>query len=189
MIAIRTLQHLDEAVLQRLITGYTSAAMYAVTKDEQPDAVRFELRLVALEQPLTKQYPSLDPAALRQYQAMAEQGYSFGAFDGEACVGIALAEAHTWNASLWVQELHVATEMQGQGIGRLLVEALTTDARAHNFRCIVCETQTTNIPAIQFYRALGFVMDGIDLSYYTNHDQESGEVAVFMKKRLEDGGK
>lgn len=119
---------------------------------------------------------------------MAEQGHALGAFAGDDCVGIALAEAQTWNASLWVHELHVAPEMRGQGIGHLLMGALTSHARTHNARCIVCETQTTNIPAIQFYRAQGFVMDGIDLSYYINHDQERREVAVFMKKRLDDAG-
>lgn len=64
MINIRTIQHLDEALLRRLITGYTSAAMYVVTRDEQPDAIRFELRLVDVDQPLIKQYPSLDANTL-----------------------------------------------------------------------------------------------------------------------------
>lgn len=49
---------------------------------------------------------------------------------------------------------------------------------------LVCETQTTNTPAIQFYRALGFVIDGLDLSLYTNHDREHGEVAIFIRRQL-----
>jgi ribosomal protein S18 acetylase RimI-like enzyme len=49
---------------------------------------------------------------------------------------------------------------------------------------IVCETQNTNVPAIRFYRALGFTVDGIDVSLYTNDDLARGEVALFLKKRL-----
>ena len=46
-------------------------------------------------------------------------------------------------------------------------------------------TQTTNVPAIDFYRKVGFEVDGIDLSYYGNNDVEAGEVALFMKRKLE----
>jgi ribosomal protein S18 acetylase RimI-like enzyme len=43
---------------------------------------------------------------------------------------------------------------------------------------ILCETQTTNVPAIDFYRRVGFKLEGIDLSYYSNEDWPDGEVAV-----------
>jgi ribosomal protein S18 acetylase RimI-like enzyme len=49
---------------------------------------------------------------------------------------------------------------------------------------MVCETQNTNAPAIAFYRRVGFELDGIDLSYYSNEDVTQGEVALFMKLRL-----
>jgi ribosomal protein S18 acetylase RimI-like enzyme len=49
----------------------------------------------------------------------------------------------------------------------------------------VCETQDTNQPAIAFYRAVGFEIEAVDLSYYTNHDLAGGEVAIFMKRKLE----
>jgi ribosomal protein S18 acetylase RimI-like enzyme len=64
------------------------------------------------------------------------------------------------------------------------MEVLTAHAAKHHLRCLVCETQTTNVPSIQFYRSMGFHLEGLDLSYYTNEDQERGEMAVFMKKRL-----
>jgi ribosomal protein S18 acetylase RimI-like enzyme len=48
---------------------------------------------------------------------------------------------------------------------------------------MVCETNT-NVPAISFYRQVGFSMDGVDLSYYTNRDLTDGEVAIFMKRKL-----
>lgn len=39
---------------------------------------------------------------------------------------------------------------------------------------------------MRFYHALGFTMDGLDVSLYAHDDMERGEVAVFMKKRVLD---
>ena len=39
--------------------------------------------------------------------------------------------------------------------------------------------------AIQIYRQLGFRVEGVDLSYYTNEDYPDGEIAIFMKRRLD----
>ncbi len=41
------------------------------------------------------------------------------------------------------------------------------------------------VPAIHLYRSRGYSLDALDLSYYTSHDVESGEVAFFMKRELE----
>jgi ribosomal protein S18 acetylase RimI-like enzyme len=49
---------------------------------------------------------------------------------------------------------------------------------------MVCETQNTNVPAITFYRRVGYEIDGVDLSYYTNRDMTDFEVAIFMKRKL-----
>lgn len=51
-------------------------------------------------------------------------------------------------------------------------------------RAVVCETQNTNVAAIRFYRRMGFDIEGVDLSYYSNQDCPDGEVALFLKKRL-----
>lgn len=49
---------------------------------------------------------------------------------------------------------------------------------------MVCETQSTNGAAIEAYHRLGFRVEGVDISYYSNEDYPDGECAVFMKKRL-----
>jgi ribosomal protein S18 acetylase RimI-like enzyme len=64
------------------------------------------------------------------------------------------------------------------------MDSLAELAGQRGFRALVCETQNYNVPAIQFYRKLGFEIDGIDLSYYTNDDMTGGEVALFMKRKL-----
>lgn len=81
-------------------------------------------------------------------------------------------------------EFHVAEGYRGQGIGRKLLDTLIEKGRSAGLRTIVCETQNVNVPAIHFYRKMGFILDGIDLSYYSNEDWPDGEVAVFMKRKL-----
>lgn len=183
MADIRALHAVDTHLLERLIAGYTSSEVYQVARHETPDTIRFELRLTALEQPFVKRYP-LDAETLQYYQELAAAGHAFGAFDGEACVGIALSEPQHWNRSLMVCEFHIAPDFQRRGTGRALMAAVEEHARAEGMRCIVCETQNTNMPAIRFYRALGFSVDGIDVSLYTNDDIARGEVAVYMKKHV-----
>jgi ribosomal protein S18 acetylase RimI-like enzyme len=184
MADIRPLSSIDAALLERLITGYTSSETYQVTRTETPDTIRFELQLTALEQPFVKRYPPLAATELQRYRDLAAAGQAFGAFDGETCVGIALCEPQRWNSSLHVWEFHIAPECRGQGAGRALMAAVEAHARGERLRCVVCETQTTNVPAIRFYRALGFSVDAVDLSLYANDDIERGEVAVFLKKRI-----
>ncbi len=187
MVTIRPITTLDAHLLEALIVGYTTTERYRVSKEETPNSVRFELRLLPLEQPFTKRYAPVGAAELQQYQDLAAQGHVLGAFEAGQCVGLAILEPRQWNASLWVLEFHIAINSQGQGIGRVLMAAVAAHALASGLRCIVCETQTRNVPAIRFYRALGFALDGVDLSYYTEHDQERDEVAVFLKKWLVPG--
>lgn len=186
MAIIRPLSSIDIPLLERLITGYTSTEMYQVTREETPDTIRFELRLTTLRQPFVKRYPPLDSTELQRYRDFAAAGQAFGAFEGEGetCVGIALCEPQRWNSSLSIWEFHVAPECRGQGVGRALMAAVEAHARDEGLRCLVCETQTSNVSAIRFYRALGFTVDAVDVSLYANDDIARGEVAVFMKKRI-----
>jgi ribosomal protein S18 acetylase RimI-like enzyme len=100
-------------------------------------------------------------------------------------VGIAISESSDWNLTVRVWEFHVAQSYQRQGIGRRLMAAVAERARASGRRALVLETQNTNVPAIRFYRRVGFSLEGIDISYYTNEDMlPDRNVALFMKLRL-----
>lgn len=181
MADIRQLYTVDQSLLERLVVGYTSDEAYQVIWEETPELVRFELRLVRLERPFVKRYP-LDAQMIAQYSALAAAGHAFGAFMDTACVGIVICEPRQWNSSLHIHEFHVAPNVHRKGIGRALMAAVEEHARAEGMRRLVLETQTTNLPAIRFYRALGFTLDGVDISLYSGDDLARGEVAVFMKK-------
>jgi ribosomal protein S18 acetylase RimI-like enzyme len=181
MADIRQLYSVDQSLLERLIVGYTSTEAYQVVKEETPDLVRFELRLIRLEQPFVKRYP-LDEQMIAQYSALAAAAHAFGAFMGATCVGIAICDPRQWNSSLHVHEFHIAPDFHRQGIGRALMATVEEHARAEGMRRLVLEAQTSNAPAIRFYRALGFTLDAVDISLYGEDDLARGEVAVFMKK-------
>lgn len=182
-VRVRTLMHLERGEIRRLVSGYVSSEAYAVRRFESHGNVVIRLDRVALRRPFRKHFPLPDEEWAR-YRAVVREGASLGAYDGGKLVGIALAERREWNRSLWVWELAVAATHRRRGIGTRLLQELARRSRAAGLRVIVCETQTTNVAAIDFYRRNGFSLDGVDLSYYTNRDVARGEVAVFMKKRL-----
>ena len=183
MIEIRPLSYLSEQDYLRLVSGFTSLMRYAVQKTESLEQTTFTLELQTLEQPYHKHWEMI-PAELECYNNYLSGGFSSGAYKDAYLVAIAVAEPRWWNKTLWVWEFHVEEGWRGQGIGQQLMQTLAEQARAAGLRALVCETQSTNVPAIQFYRKAGFEIEGIDLSYYTNHDALDGEVAIFMKLKL-----
>lgn len=168
--------------LPAVITGYTTSEKYVVQKVESAAETAVTLQLVPLPGPKTFRYEHLDQAELDRLAGVVAEGFSFGAFVGAQLVGVALASPEWWNRSLRVWEFHVVEARRGQGIGRQLMARVGETAVAHQLRVIVCETQSSNVPAIRAYRRLGFVLDAVDLSFYSNEDVAQENVAVFMKR-------
>lgn len=188
-VVVLPLVRFDAAEFRRLASsGFVSDVKYRVHKTESDENFSLTLELVPAAGPIAKHYGDVDPDLLAHYEAVVLQGCSFGAYVGRRCVGMAVAEPREWNASLWVWELHVSANCRGLGIGRKLTDALESAARSRRLRTIVCETQTTNVPAVRFYRSVGFQIEGIDVSYYSNDDYPDGEIALFMKRRVDPRG-
>jgi len=184
MIEILPLTSLSADKIHEIGGGYTSPARYIVRKDENPECTVITLELTPLDSPYVKRWEQSDEEEWARYQQFLAEGYSLGANEGEDLVGFALNEPRRWNNTLWIWEFHVAESHRRKGIGRQLMEAVVEKARQDGFRGVGLETQSTNIPAISFYRAVGFEIDALDLSLYTNTDAIDGEVAIFMKRKL-----
>ncbi len=183
MIDIRPLDPFTPSELLRVAAGYTSSIRYVIDYTDEPDMISLTARRVVVDEPYAKAW-EFDNEELVRYEQAREAGYSFGAYDGVQLVGLVIVEPRAWNRSLWVWEFHVAPTHQQQGIGRRLMDTLADEAAAGDFRVLVCEAQATNGVGIDTYRRLGFRLEGIDLSHYTNADYPDGEVAVFMKRRV-----
>lgn len=183
--SVRTgsLREVSTEDVRRLVLGYESKQRYEVRKTEDPGSVEIALVLTDLAEPFVKRFATSD-VMVEWYQSLLTDGFSFGAWDSERLVGLALAERRDWNESAMVWELHVEETSRGRGVGRRLLEHVEEAARGAGLRTVVCETQTPNVAAIQFYRTCGYELEGVDLSYYSNEDVERGEVALFMKKRV-----
>lgn len=179
----RILQSFDPADLKRMATGYVSDAVYRATKSETPNGLTISLQLEPLTAPYVKHMDATEDLH-ESYARWVSRGCSMGAYVGGRLVGIALADRQVWNGVLWIWEFHVDPAYRRQGVGRGLMAAMVNLARQKAVRCITLEVQNTNVPAIRFYRSVGFEMDAVDLSYYTNTDATDGEVAIFMKHKL-----
>ncbi len=182
---IRPLKLPDLLAVTRLMTGYTSQEKYVVERRETPTRFSLSLRLEPLAQPYTRQFTT-DPETMAIYRDLLRGKYAFGAYMGEQLTAVALAEMHLWNRTFWLWEFHVSPAYQRQGIGRRLMEFVCAQAYEAGARLVLVETQNTNVPAIRFYRALGFAIEGVDVSYYDPENSEAGdEIAIFMKRHLE----
>lgn len=170
---------------QRVVGSYTCDAYYQVRYSDADNQTLFALERVVLEVPMVRMYDHFDEDTIQHYDQVCQAGFSFGAFAGERLVGVVIAEKREWNRSLWVYEFHVAPAYRGRGLGRALMDAAASRSKEAGLRIMVCETQNRNDLAIQVYRRLGFQLEGIDISYYSNTDFPDRDVAVFMKRRLE----
>jgi ribosomal protein S18 acetylase RimI-like enzyme len=183
MIEIRALDSLTLDDLARVASGYVSDHEYQVLHNETPEVITFELRLVPLEQPYIKKYV-FDADTMAAYEPLLGNDFSFGVYDDDVLIGLAVCEVHAWNNSLWVHEFHIAENYRLQGLGRRLMHRICHVAKGRGLRIVVCETQNKNAPAIAAYHKMGFHLEGVDLSYYQISDQPNSEIAVFMKRRI-----
>ena len=102
----------------------------------------------------------------------------------ERVVAILEVEAETWRNTALIWALFVDKAWRGQGLGARLLREAEKWATRKKFRALALETQSNNLPAIHFYRRHGYDIAGFDHYFYTNHDIENKEVALFMYKLL-----
>ena len=78
-----------------------------------------------------------------------------------------------------VQNIAVAPDQRGRGVGRLLMQHSVELAGQKGAEYLALEVRSSNVPAIALYESLGFVRSGIRPRYY-----EGVEDAVLMEKPL-----
>lgn len=164
--------------------GYTTKYKYEVRRHQQDDNISIVLELVQLENDYIKTYQS-EQDDIDRYEELLPLGYSYGAYENDELIGVIIGEPQMWNNTVLIWELHVSNEHRRRNIGTALMNQVVEMAKANGFRAIRLETQNYNVPAIKFYKQCGFMIEGIDLSFYTNTDVENGEVALFLTKKLD----
>jgi streptothricin acetyltransferase len=99
-------------------------------------------------------------------------------------VGVLDVATEAWRHVAWIWNIMLDIDVRRQGLGRTLIERTIAWAREHNLRAIMLETQTNNVPACKFYVQMGFQLVGINDQFYTNHDLDREEVALFWSYPL-----
>ncbi|MBN3526844.1 GNAT family N-acetyltransferase [Paenibacillus apiarius] len=163
--------------------GYISDQKFEVSKEETLNKVTINISLKHLDTPYKKKEMNEEDDHER-YSKLVSLGYSLALYVGNEPAAIAITEPQDWNNTLLIWHFQVAEHHKRKSYGKKLMSKLEEVARENGCRAITLETQNTNAPAIRFYQSCGFEIEGVDLSFYTNHDVEAGEVALFMKKKL-----
>ncbi|GAB6931115.1 hypothetical protein JCM10914A_50980 [Paenibacillus sp. JCM 10914] len=182
---IRRLEHMTNDIQQLLgQAGYTSYHQYQVKREMAPERLSIHIQRVPIDLPYQKSYEG-SPEDIERYKEVLPMGYSLGGFVDDELVAIAVCEPSDWNHTLNVWEFHVMASFRRKNLGMSLMNKVIESAAAAGFRAVVVETQHTNAPAVDFYLRCGFELDGIDMSFYTNDDLEQGEVAFFMRRKIQ----
>lgn len=180
---ITELREIGEVDYRRLVTGYRSEDAYEVAVEESEEGFAFRFELKRLERPFVKTWPFV-PGQFGWYQSILGLGLSFGAVEDGRLVGLVISGTTEWNKLVNVRELHVEEGIRGRGLGRALLAVVEKAAAKRGYRAVSCETQNTNVPAIGFYRRVGYTPMAADLSFYGNDDITKGEVSLFMRKAV-----
>lgn len=129
--------------------------------------------------------PLSTPYRHDSYDAMYSDWQNSMAFglsedDGKTFLGYLEVEKEEWNSRLRICNLLIREGCRGRGLGTELMEHAKQLAEQEDCRVIVLETQSCNVPAIDFYQKCGFHFGGTNLFFYSNRDMEEDEVMLEM---------
>lgn len=176
---IRPLFPGEAEALAGLDTAFTTDRIYHVQSWADGRGLGFELLPVEVDEPLTQRYGGVVETCERCLRA----GLVVALDDGGHLGAVIACSGLQRNRTVAVEALYVEPQFRGQGIGRMLVEAVIPYVRGVGARLLVTETQNVNYPAVQFYLRTGWRLCGInDRHYAPPHDQE---VALFFGLNLE----
>lgn len=173
----RTARPEDRKAIEAIDGSFTTRTVFHVAVAED----RFALREVTVDPPIHKVFPPEDTdegdsagedANRRTFVAVAEDGRPAG------CCAVSYAP---WNRRLTIENIEVAPDHRGRGVGRALVEHAVEFARERGAGHVWLEVTNINAPAIHAYRRMGFAFCGLDTALYDSTPSE-GEQALYMSR-------
>ncbi|MEU6590335.1 GNAT family N-acetyltransferase [Streptomyces sp. NPDC046881] len=167
----------DADAIEALDGSFTTRTVFRVTAGDDG----FALREVAVDPPLTKAFPGGE----------SDDGGDGGG-DGESrtfvahgaagdLAGFVTVSYSGWNRRLVVEDVEVAPEHRGRGVGRALMGLAAEYARERGAGHLWLEVTNINAPAIHAYRRMGFAFCGLDTALYDG-TPSAGEQALYMSK-------
>jgi len=165
--------------------GYSSKTSYRIDYHSDDTSCSFTMQKYLRPAPYHKEWQPFSSDRER-ISAILAQGLSFGMVENDSLIAICLLEHFCWNSTINIEQIEVIPAKRGFGLGSQMLNQVMQIAKTNKVRSVSLETQHTNGDAISFYQKNGFKIEGLDLSFYTNHDLATGEVAIFMKKQNPD---
>jgi len=152
--------------------GYVTDSFYDLSTMREPGVWKIELNLKPLRKPLEKRYKG------RLFEEQVEEPRAFAAISGGREVGWIELGYHEWNNRVRVWEFLVKRDFRRKGIGTALMKHAIEVARQKGARMVVLETQSCDVPAIEFYLKQGFDLVGFDRAAYSNEDIKRKEIRL-----------
>lgn len=158
-----------EEPLERLAEYAGVSAAFLVDRVLEPEGAGLPERLIAA--PYTKDYDAIPGNAPRDWprrqDASAWQLFAAWA-EGRRVGGAIVVRAEP----AILQDLRVAPDLRGRGIGSALLAAAERWARAQRCRRLEIETQSTNVAACRLYGARGYRLASISRNAYPELPEE-----------------
>lgn len=161
-----------------LLNGYESDEFYDVKIEEDFDhnvsvkLIRKKAKEKIIHTPEEYDFPD------RLYQDYFPNAKAYGIIKNNDLIAVIEIYEESWSNRLRITEVFVEKKYRRKGLATLLMNHIKEIAKSNKNRAIILETQTSNIGAIDFYHAQGFVFDGIDISSYHNDDIKRNEVRL-----------
>ena len=114
------------------------------------------------------------------FQQITEKGVVYGAYEDGKCLGIAIYQDY-FLKYMYLYDLKVNTLARGKGVGKMLIEAGMTAAKARGYRGLYTIAQDNNLNACLFYLKTGFEIGGFDNRVYEGTSQEGKADIIFYK--------
>ncbi|NEW73712.1 GNAT family N-acetyltransferase [Streptomyces rhizosphaericus] len=163
----------DAEAIEALDGSFTTGTVFQVTVTEDG----FALREVPVDPPLTKVFPEDEPDGDDADDADSRTFVAHGAAGGLA--GFVAVSYSAWNRRLTIDDIEIAPQHRGRGVGRALMGLAVEFARERGAGHIWLEVTNINAPAIHAYRRMGFAFCGLDTALYEGTPSE-GEQALYM---------
>ena len=157
----------------KLVFHYTTDSYYEIVRDS---VQIFSIQLVKrdLDEEIHKEFEGI------LFAEYLENPSAYAIYTGAEIVGYLEVDRESWNNRLRITELLILPEFRGQGFGSKLVNKAKEIMQRQGCRELILETQSCNTRAIDFYLKNGFIVNGLDLSCYSNEDIEKKEVRLEM---------
>lgn len=159
---------------KKIIYQYTSDKYYDVSHKETENGWMIDFTLKHFDTPFHKYLKG------EIFEDYLENIECYIAELNREEVGIVSISHEKWNNVLRINDIYISPLEQNNGIGSKFMTLVKKRAAEMDVRAIFLETQTSNYPAIQFYKKHGFSLIGCNLFSYSNNDIDKKEVRVEM---------